>query len=44
VKPEAARVGQVVTSGKGAMPPYRGRLTDKQIRDVAEYVAQAASA
>ena len=26
------------------MPPYKGRLTDEQIRDVAAYVAQAAGA
>jgi sulfite dehydrogenase len=41
VKPDAAHVGEVVTNGRGAMPPYKGRLTDKQISDVAAYVAQA---
>jgi ferredoxin-NADP reductase len=41
VKPDAAHVCEVVTNGKGAMPPYKGRLTDKQISDVAAYVAQA---
>src|SRR3954447_18553523 len=40
-KPDAARVGEVVTNGRGAMPRYKGRLTDKQISDVAAYVAQA---
>jgi len=43
-KPDAERVSDVVTNGKGAMPPYRDRLTDTQIRDVAAYVAQAARA
>ena len=41
VKPDAGHVTEIVTSGKGAMPPYQGRLTDKQIRDVAAYVAQS---
>jgi predicted ferric reductase/mono/diheme cytochrome c family protein len=44
VKPDAGHVGEVVTNGKGAMPPYKGRLTDEQIRDVAAYVAQATGA
>jgi predicted ferric reductase/mono/diheme cytochrome c family protein len=34
-------VADAVTHGKGAMPPYAGKLTDRQIRDVAAYVAQA---
>jgi mono/diheme cytochrome c family protein len=38
----AAHVVDVVTHGKGGMPPYKGRLTDKQIRDVAVYVSHAA--
>ena len=37
-------VSGVVTNGKGAMPPYEGRLTDTQIRDLAAYVADAAGA
>jgi predicted ferric reductase/mono/diheme cytochrome c family protein len=41
VKPDAAHVAEVVTNGKGAMPPYEGRLTDKQISDLAAYVVQA---
>jgi len=41
-KADAAHVVDVVTHGKGAMPPYKGRLTGKQIRDVAAYVAQSA--
>jgi mono/diheme cytochrome c family protein len=43
-KPDPAHVADIVTHGKGGMPPYRGRLTDKQIRDVAGYVAQEAGA
>jgi predicted ferric reductase/mono/diheme cytochrome c family protein len=41
LKPDAAHVSEVVASGKGAMPPYHGRLTDEQISDVAAFVAQA---
>jgi cytochrome c oxidase subunit I len=40
-KPSVARVVQFVTNGKGAMPPYKGRLTPQQIRDVATYVSQS---
>ena len=40
-KPDAARVIDIVTNGKGVMPPYKGRLTGTQIRDLAAYVAQA---
>jgi len=43
-KPNAAQVSDVVANGKGVMPPYKGRLTAEQIRDVAAYVAQAAGA
>jgi len=31
-----------VTKGKGAMPAFRGRLTDQQIEDVAAYVLEKA--
>lgn len=31
-----------VTNGKGAMPAFRGRLSDGQIADVAAYVADQA--
>jgi mono/diheme cytochrome c family protein len=41
-KPSAALVVQRVTNGKKAMPPYKGRLTQQQIQDVATYVSQAA--
>jgi mono/diheme cytochrome c family protein len=40
-RPDAQRVVDVVTNGKGAMPPYKGRLTATQIRNLAAYVAQA---
>jgi len=43
-KPDAAQFVDVVAHGKGGMPPYKGRLTDEQVRDVAAYVAQAAGA
>jgi mono/diheme cytochrome c family protein len=32
-----------VTNGKGAMPPFKGQLSDQQIQDVAAYVVQATS-
>ena len=32
-----------VTNGKNAMPSFRGRLTDKQIEDVATYVLEKSS-
>lgn len=41
-RPDAARVDEIVSRGKGAMPGYEGRLTPTQIRDVAAYVAKAA--
>jgi cytochrome c6 len=31
-----------VTTGKNAMPPFKGRLTDQQIEDVAAYVLEQA--
>jgi mono/diheme cytochrome c family protein len=31
-----------VTNGLGAMPPFKGTLTDQQIADVAAYVSQTA--
>jgi predicted ferric reductase/mono/diheme cytochrome c family protein len=40
-KPDAARVVAVVTNGKGVMPPYRDRLTAKQIEHVAAFVSTA---
>jgi len=41
-KPSLARAQETVTNGRGAMPAFKGQLTDDQIRDVAEYVSQAA--
>jgi mono/diheme cytochrome c family protein len=40
-KPVLALVVERVTKGKGAMPPFKGQLTDKQIADVAAYVVKA---
>jgi len=31
-----------LSNGKGGMPPYKGRLTPQQIKDVADYVASVA--
>ena len=31
-----------VTNGRGAMPPFQGTLSERQIADVAAYVSQAA--
>jgi predicted ferric reductase/mono/diheme cytochrome c family protein len=41
-KPDAARVHDLVTDGAGAMPSYKDQLTDRQIRDVAAFVAETA--
>jgi mono/diheme cytochrome c family protein len=41
-KPSADLVVDRVTNGKGAMPPFKGELTDKQIQDVAAYVSSVA--
>jgi predicted ferric reductase/mono/diheme cytochrome c family protein len=42
-KPDAARVRDVVTDGAGAMPSFGDQLTDRQIRDVATFVAESAA-
>ena len=42
-KPSLALVLNRVTNGMGAMPPYKGNLSDAQIQDVAAYVVQATS-
>ncbi len=42
-KPSLALVLSRVTNGMGAMPPYKGNLSDAQIQDVAAYVVQATS-
>lgn len=41
-KPDHALVIDRVTNGKGAMPAFKGRLTDEQIQAVADYVSQSA--
>ncbi len=40
-KPSLDLVIDRVTNGKGAMPPFRGQLTEKQIADVAAYVVES---
>jgi mono/diheme cytochrome c family protein len=30
-----------VTNGRGAMPPFKGQLSDKKIADVVAYVVKA---
>jgi mono/diheme cytochrome c family protein len=41
-KPSAALVVERVTNGKGAMPSFKGQLSEKQIADVAAYVSSVA--
>jgi mono/diheme cytochrome c family protein len=40
-KPPLSLVVQRVTKGAGAMPSFKGKLSDKQIADVAAYVVKA---
>ena len=40
-KPDYRLVTARVTLGKGAMPSFKGQLTDQQIADVASYVVKA---
>src|SRR4051794_15907030 len=40
-KPSLSLAVQRVTKGAGAMPPFKGQLTDKQIANVAAYVVKA---
>lgn len=40
-KPALELVIDRVTNGKGAMPPFRGQLSEQQIADVAAYVVQS---
>jgi cytochrome c6 len=42
LKPDKARVLEVVRKGLGVMPPYAGKLTADEIEAVAEFVAKAA--
>lgn len=37
-KMSLADVTAIITNGKGKMPAYKGKLTDDQIKAVAEYV------
>lgn len=39
LKPDERRVEKQVERGGGAMPAFKGQLTDKQIRDVSAFVA-----
>jgi mono/diheme cytochrome c family protein len=41
-KPSAELVVTRVTNGMGAMPPFKGQLSDQQIKDVAAYVSSVA--
>jgi mono/diheme cytochrome c family protein len=41
-KPPATLVVTRVTEGKGAMPSFKGQLTEQQIQDVAAYVSSVA--
>jgi cytochrome c6 len=38
-RPSFDKVVERVTNGSGAMPPFKDRLTEQQIRDVAAYVS-----
>lgn len=40
-KPDYRKVTARITLGKGAMPAFKGQLSDQQIADVASYVVQA---
>ena len=42
-KPPYDLVIERVTNGAGAMPPFKGQLSDQEIKDVAAYVVQATS-
>lgn len=41
-KPAVALVIDRVTNGRGAMPPFKGQLSEQEIADVAAYVAESA--
>jgi mono/diheme cytochrome c family protein len=42
-KPSSELVVERVTNGKGVMPSFKDQLSEKQIQDVAAYVAKATS-
>lgn len=37
-KQSDADLTQIITAGKGAMPSYKGKLTDAQIKDLVGYI------
>jgi cytochrome c551 len=39
--PSLEVVMDVVTNGRGGMPPFKGQLSERQIRDVATFVAES---
>jgi len=39
LKPDAGLVTAQVNSGGGAMPSFKGKLTDEQIKEIADYVS-----
>lgn len=41
-KPDYALVVERVTNGRGAMPPFKGQLSDQEIADVAAFVSENA--
>lgn len=41
LKPDLPIVEHQVINGGGAMPPFKGQLTDQQIADVAQYVVDS---
>ena len=41
LKPDKAKVLEVVRKGAGVMPPFADKLTPEQIEAVADYVAKA---
>jgi cytochrome c6 len=41
LKPDKAKVLEVVRKGAGVMPPFADKLTSEQIEAVADYVAKA---
>ena len=42
-KPTVENAVDQIANGGGGMPPYKGRISDEQIRALAEYVARAAA-
>jgi sulfite dehydrogenase len=43
LRPDVARVADAVRKGLGVMPAYAGKLSEQEIRAVAEYVSRAAA-